>query len=104
MQELVHPFLEGEPEYRWLGTFSISVPEGAVQATVILRQPPEGAAYFHVYAGQGAYDNRTPLLSNAPPRAAADYAFSFAVPAGVSQLFFQWGNMRNSDPCHVAFT
>lgn len=84
--------------------FSIKVPVGAKQATVILKQSVGGRAFFHVYENRLAAEGVTPFIVHCPPRQAGRYSISFAIPPKERTLFFRWGEITPQDTCWVGFT
>lgn len=80
------------------------VPRGARMATVNLVRNASGAAYFLVYLNEQAVVNFDAFIYNVIDSSSSPYSFSFAIPDGVSSLFFNYGGGRHTDVFKVAYS
>lgn len=92
---------QGSPVSRQINR--LSIPAGAVLATVILNRQTRGDAYFCVYLTEETFDTYQAFVFNIIPRLAGRYTVSFILPPGSRTLFFDWGGRAHTDELRVAF-
>ncbi|MEZ8619095.1 hypothetical protein AB6D33_24925 [Vibrio splendidus] len=84
--------------------YKIPVPENAVHVTLLFEQ---GRANYsnvlRVYLGQEKFYNHESFIKEMIPKFSNKHLISFALPQGVSMLFFDWTRENPTDELSAAF-